>query len=329
MNIQECYELLEVKSDISDDDLKAKFKKLAAKYHPDIYPDPEKFKKINSAYQAVMDYRQNPQKYEPKQSGFWSNMPGIDPNFFINLDFQEEWSQNQIKANHIKIHTKLNFSESVLGAVKEISYEHFIKCRECDGAGSRKIKNDCKDCDGFGRVTVKQQGAVFRAACNKCYGNNVKNEACKKCNGKKTISENRTGNVQIPPGVQNGHNLRLAGEGNFAGRSFFGDAYTDVFVMVQVEPDKEMYIKGNDVCCNQKISLLEALEGTKKEIDTVYGKKEIVVQPKSKHCDEIKIPKCGVKNTNGYHIVKLSVDYPEDVTHLIEVLKDAVPNSVQ
>jgi molecular chaperone DnaJ len=329
MTPKEAYNLLDVPSEISGDDLKKKYKELCFKYHPDKYKkDPDKFKKINEAYQLITDYRQNPQKYEPKNPGVWANVPDIAQDFFINLGFENEWSQPSAPPPQIRILVELSFHESVMGCTKDITYKRLNKCKTCDGTGLKKTGNGCDGCDGFGRVTTNSRGVIFQSVCTKCSGRDVAQNKCEECNGNRYIEETRTGTVNIPQGSKSGDTLRLLREGNFVGKSFFGDSYTDVFINVKVTPHTTMRLEESNVYSNCKITLLEALEGTSKEIETVYGVKKITIKSGSRHSDQIKIPNCGVKSKNGWHIVQLDVQYPEDLNVLIGVLKDGIHNSV-
>lgn len=323
MNIKEAYQLLEVPEDISDEELKKKFKKLAAKYHPDIYKDnPEKFKQINAAHQLITDYRANPAKYEQPNVG-WSNMQ----DFFTNIDlgslfnnFDGNFHSNSPEP--VIANIKISFHEAVMGCHREISYKRNIKCHKCNGDAVKQIKNDCKQCDGFGRQTTKNRGMVFQSICSKCQGKGVKQEKCGTCDGNAIIEEKRDGSINVPPGTENGKVLRVANAGNFVGRSFMRDAYTDLYINVSVEAHPSMKMVDNDVCSDCTISLLEALKGSTKEVETVYGNKVIEIPPKIKNADKIYINKCGVKNTSGKHIVSIKINYPNDVSKLIELLSN-------
>lgn len=330
MNIDEAYLILEISKDISDDELKKTYKKLARKYHPDIYKDdPEKFKQINEAYQLITDFREHPEKYQPKpsQGGFWSNVVDLGEIFFNRGDFFRQSSEESVsfRATNINIKINLSFHESVLGCTKEISYNRNIKCKFCNAQGMKHIGNGCASCDGFGIVTTNNKGMIFQTICSKCNGKGVKKEKCEKCKGKRILEDKRTGNISVPPGSTNGDKLRLAGEGHFVKTHFF-DVYSDVNIQLIIEPYKDMVMNGNNILTKCKISLLEALEGTTKVIETVYGNKDITIPPQSRHSDEIKIPTCGVKGTDGVHIVYLNVEYPNDVSKIIEVLKDNTHN---
>ena len=324
MTPQEAYAILGVQEDISDEDLKKIYRDNAKKYHPDVNKnDPNKFKQINEAYQLIIDFRTNPNKYAPKtQQGFWNNInfndifQGIGGNPFG----QVKQSVHHIIPIIIKI--DVSFHESILGCQKEIKYNRSIKCNTCDGAGSKSIKNDCKNCNGFGQCTQQQRGMIFQVGCPKCKGQGIKQEQCNICKGKSTLDDQRSGNINIPAGSNNGDVLRMAGEGNFSGQSVFGDSYSDVNIHINVKSHPIMSLKNKDVYSEYKISLLEAFEGKILDIETVYGNKTITIKPGSRHSDQIKIPSCGVKDSNGMHIVQLNVEYPTNIDKLIEILRN-------
>lgn len=335
MTPQEAYSILEVSSDISESDLKSKFKKLAAKYHPDVFKDePDKFRKINEAYQTILDYREHPEKYEERNFGNWSSVGvnlgdiffGNASPFFRRADPEEDNSYTHFSP--IELQINVSFEESILGCDKQISYHRFIKCAACDGKGAKYISNGCDSCDGFGRVIKKSHGMIMQSSCSKCASLGVKKEECKVCKRTKTAKEEINGNISIPPGAKNNDVLRLANRGHFIGKTMFHDQYTDVLIKVKVPKHDNMWLSDINVYSDCYITLLEALEGSSKTIDTVYGEKEIIVPIKSKNLQELVIDKCGVKGTDGKHIVRLIVDYPDDVAPLVKVLKDGISNSV-
>ncbi len=328
MDIKEAYATLEVSSDISDDELKKKYKELARTYHPDLYKgDDNKFKQINAAYQLIIDYKNHPEKYNPKMQGggFWNNVVDLGEIFFNGGDFFRNVADDADRIptpKHVEVVMNISFHECILGCTKEIVYDRNLKCSLCQGVGVKKTGNGCDKCDGFGRKTISNKGMIFQTSCDKCFGKNTKKDKCAACSGKKVLNEKRTGKINIPPGSDNNEILRLAGEGNFAGRHMLGDSYTDVMIHIKVEPYKNMLLKDKkNVYSELNISLLEALEGSTKEIETIYGNKEIILKPKSRHSDQIYIPDCGVKDTKGTHIVQLNVEYPNDISELINALK--------
>jgi len=226
----------------------------------------------------------------------------------------------QYSSQNISIYTKISFAESVLGIKKEISFSRQNKCQECQGQGEYKIDNGCEKCKGRGQNAYSRGPMVFVETCDKCMGR-VKKKTCNKCHGEGLLDTDVTLNVSIPGGVIDGNILRLAGMGNFAGQFVSMDQFTDAHLYINVEKDPDLVLQGNDVISNLDISLLEALQGCNKTVKTILGDKEITINPSSKNKEEVIIPNLGVPDKGNQKVI-LNVTYPEDVSKLIEVLKE-------
>jgi molecular chaperone DnaJ len=323
MDISEAYNILGVDKSISDEDLKSRYKKLAKDHHPDLHPDQaETFKQINAAHQLIQEYREHPEKFQPRSpfgggnpfSGFGVNIQDI----FNNLN--NEPQQKQINLPPIVFNIEITFQESILGVSKELKYTRCIKCDTCNGVGSEMISNGCKNCDGFGRITRRSGNTVFTSSCNKCQGRGTTKKNCATCIGRAVKDMDIAGSVNIPPGTKNTDVLRLQGAGHYTGNSIFGDAYGHVSVNIKVLPEDNMLLVGTDVVSTLKLSMADALIGCKREVNTVLGLKEIEIVPMSRNNEEVEIKGCGVANTNGTHRVVLDVEYPENTQELIEFL---------
>lgn len=319
---EEAYRVLGLKEDATDDDVKKAFRKLASKYHPDVNKakDAEdKFKKINEANQTINDYKENPHKYSsvpiPNQ---WQDGDQINlADIFGGFGGQ---TQKIFRHPQIIINTTISFKDSIIGVDRELKFNRYVKCNDCNGQGSESIGNGCKHCDGFGHITSKQHNMFFNVFCTKCYGRNIQQKPCSTCksNGYSEVNSNFT--VHIPSGTVNS-TLRLRGAGHFSRTSPLGDMYTDVFVNVLVVSEEGLSLVGNDVVSDLSISLLDALRGSKKDVKTIFGSNEIDIPKNSKNRDEIKIPDCGVKSANGIQRVILNVEYPSDIESLVSYLE--------
>jgi molecular chaperone DnaJ len=329
MDLKEAFDILGLPKKSSAEELKAKYKELARKYHPDVYKDdPNKFSKINEAYQTIQDYQKDPDKYDHpgsfRRSPF-ENMGGIWNSINIeDLLGTSQSTQKQFQYNQINERVIISFKDSVLGVDKELSFKKYIKCDSCNGNGQETVGNGCQNCGGFGRCTTNSKGMIFTTSCNKCYGRNIKFKDCEKCNRLGVSEVNANITIHIPAGTQNNSTLRLRNAGHFTGSSPFGDAYTDVFVFVNVDPEPGLTIEGNDVLTNLKLSLLDAITGCTKEVKTIFDTRQITIPPKSKNKDEIHIQGCGVKGgfgITGVERVILEVEYPENTDKLVKILK--------
>lgn len=330
MNIKEAFDVIGLPKTASEDELKAKYKSLAKQYHPDIYKeDPEKFKKINEAYQLIEDYRSNPSKYDPPNpfrrapfddfGGFdinFNDIFGGHPNPFVNTVEQPRTFQHQ----PLNVRVNLSFKESVIGCEKEIQFNKFIKCDKCNGRGKELLKNGCNSCDGFGKVTSSSKGMIFTRICGKCNGRN-NTVPCVKCNsiGINNIESNIK--IHIPPGTINNSTLRLKGAGHYVGPSAFGDVHMDVFVSVNVEEEQGLTLEGANVVAKIDVSLLDALTGCSREVKTIYDTRTVHIPAGSKNKDEIALSGCGVPTVGGVQRVILNVEYPSDINSLIKYLK--------
>jgi len=315
MNIQECYEALEISQDISDDDLKKKYKELARKYHPDLFKeDPERFKKINSAYQKIQEHRKNP----PQQG-----MPFDFSDMFQGFtNFRQQSGPPPRKVDHIFINQEITFEESVLGAEKEIKVKRDTKCNACEGQGFKLKKNGCLHCDGFGHATIKQGNVTFNTNCSQCRGQSTK-EDCSQCDKKTYVASTSKMKIKIPAGVVSNNVIQLQGAGHFAHHSIFGDAYSNILMTIIVNNETKLKLEENDVIFNLNISLLEALQGCSKTVPSIKGDQEINIPAGSRNKEEIIIKNLGV-GLNGDERIILEVSYPEDKEKLISILKEGI-----
>lgn len=300
MNLKEAYSILELPVGSEPDVVKKRYRELTKKYHPDINKESDaeaKFKKINEAHQVIQNG-----KDEPEQNPFG----------------RVRYAQ---QVENINLSTTISFKDSVFGCKKELKFNRTSKCNACNGQGEIPVNNGCVACGGRGQSVVKNGNSVFIQTCQKCHGQSG-STPCTTCNTIGSVQADATVTVSIPGGVQNGNILRLSGMGNYAGSFMLFEQNSDVHLHITVTPEPGLTIQGPDVVSFLELSLVEALEGCSKEVNTVSGKKKIVIAPMSRHRDEVKIPKLGV-NQRGAHKVVLDVLYPKDTHKLIESLKES------
>ena len=291
MNVQEACSLLGISIGASEEDVKKAFKKKAIEFHPDRNKETgaeEKFKRVNEANQFLE-----------------KNGTNERPNHFNNVNFSVEdilrQQMNSVfnihvngqaqrrKQNHITITVDIPFSVSVLGGNQDISYERTVRCNNCDGSGK-----------------VPQM----------VIGAEEPDTQCTNCKGSGTTKQREHYTVAISPGFINGTKMVIRGKGHW----FKDKVYDDVVVQVKVVPDPEMRLEGVDVISSIELTLLEALVGCKKEVRTIKGNKTLTLKPKTRNGDNIRVNGFGVPN-NGSHIINVIVNYPDDITKLVECLE--------
>lgn len=335
MDLKEALNIIGLPKTATSDEFKVKYKELAKKYHPDLFKDdPNKFKKINEAYDLIKDYKVNPDKYDKpppsihNSGGFRRvDIDGFSVNFddfFTNAGVQTPEKEKAKTFSYGPLNTPvtISFKESVIGANKEITYKKYVKCTHCNAKGSQSTGNGCQSCNGFGRIISNNKGMVFTKVCTKCYGKDIKVQPCTPCNsvGVSEVDVNVT--IHIPPGTINNSTLRLRAGGHYLGGNVFGDAYADVYVFVNVMPEEGLSLEGQHVISHIKLTLLEALTGCNKEVKTIYDTQDIEIPAKSKNKDEIHLHGKGVVSTGGVQRVIFDVEYPSDTDELIKYLKN-------
>ena len=320
-SLEEAYSILGLDNSASESEVNSAFRKLAAKYHPDVNkdnPDAEKmFKKINSAKQII----DNPDKfrhvYQEQDHGF--NVEDIR-DMFRNV-WRGDVSHNNVRQRpHPVINVSLTFKESVLGARKDLSFKRYGKCTKCNGDSVFKSSKQCKHCDGKGQFSSKNKNVIFGTICHHCQGSGKELKPCKECAGWGTVEEEVTINVNIPFGVIDGQVLRAPGGGNFVGRGFGRDAYSEALLKIQVESDPDMTLDGQDVISTINLTLLDALKGTNVKVKTIDGEKTLKIRPESKNGQQI-VFNGGGAGRIGNHVFNLSIEYPKNVNELIEFLE--------
>ena len=151
--------------------------------------------------------------------------------------------------------------------------------------------------------------------CPSCEGTGKGEVSCSCDKGR--IDTYTNFDVKVPGGVSSESVIRLRGGGHYDGHG-----YHDTLVRIHVEEDVDMKLLDNNVISTVRLSLLEALQGTSKQVKTVLGDEELMIPAKTKNNAQIILPKRGVEKT-GDHIFMIEVDYPEDkVDQIINLLKE-------
>jgi molecular chaperone DnaJ len=323
MKVEDCYSTLGLSPNASDDDAKKKYRELSKQWHPDVNKSPEapeKFKKINEAYDRIKN--KNFDQDQVNNFGGFGGFGGFNFNIEDLINFHRGDNKRTAKnRNHLPIETSISisFKESIFGCKKELNFDRNVKCQSCSGEGSKFVDNGCKLCHGMGKVTSQRGNMVFTTTCPQCKGK-TSFEDCKDCSGNGHVTSNTNISVNIPAGISN-NTLRLVGIGNYVGNNPFGDNYSDVYVHVHVIEDNNFQLQENDVISQLSISLLDALQGCDKTIITLDGEMEIAIPAMSKNKEEIIIPNLGVGRQGNQRVI-LSVEYPQDCNKLISFLKE-------
>ncbi|KAK3582279.1 hypothetical protein CHS0354_023818 [Potamilus streckersoni] len=308
---RDYYDVLGVPRNVTTDELKQAYRKLAVKYHPDKNPNDNtveaKFKEVNEAYEVLSDsdkrarYDQfghagvgssaasdkgNP--FSGGQAGGFSDISDIFESFFGGggrdpLGRSRKRKRGMgTKGNDLQIKMKLTLEEIALGVEKTIKVKHDVVCTSCNGSGASGGGHDtCSTCKGEGEVRYVSNsmfGQVVNVqTCPNCGGEGrvIKNK-CTSCYGRGAVAGESTVKVNIPAGVVTGNYLTLEHRGN-AGNN--GGPAGDLIIQIIEEEHKVFKRQGNDIICVLDIPYSKAVLGTKVEVVTIEGTKEQINIP--------------------------------------------------
>ncbi len=298
-NKRDYYEVLGVKKDASDDEIKKAYRSLAKKYHPDMNPgDKEaeaKFKEVNEAY-AVLSDTDKRAKYD--QYGHAAFDPsagggagfggfggfgegGFDFGDIFSSFFGGSSSSGRSRANtavdgdDILTRVTVSFEEAAFGCKKEVSFARVEACPDCGATGAAKgtKPETCPNCRGTGRVTVQQQTMLgymqTQRPCSSCRGTGrIVKTPCPNCNGKGYIKVSKKLEVSIPAGIDSMQRIVLRGQGS-SGRN--GGVAGDLVIEVRVKEHSVFTREGNNIYCDVPVTFAQAALGAEIDIPVLGG----------------------------------------------------------
>ncbi|MCQ2268517.1 MAG: molecular chaperone DnaJ [Bacteroidaceae bacterium] len=311
---RDYYEVLGVDKKATAQEIKAAYKKMAIKYHPDRNPDnkeaEEKFKEAAEAYDVLRDenkrarYDQFGHEGLNGAGGFGGGFNGgsmnMDDIFSMFGDIfgghgsfggfggfgggGRSRGPQKFRGSDLRMRVRLNLSEIASGCTKKFMVKKDVTCPHCKGSGAEGGKDateTCTQCHGNGYV-VRSQQSIFgmmqtQSVCPTCNGDGkvIKNK-CSHCQGEGIIKGEELVEVQIPAGVAEGMVVTVQGKGNAGRRNGING---DVQVIITEEPNKELIRDGNDLVYNLLLSFPTAVLGGSVEVPTVDGKVKIKIEP--------------------------------------------------
>ncbi len=287
---RDYYELLGVSRDASESEIKKAFRALARELHPDVSEAPdaqERFREVVEAYE-VLSKSETRQLYDRYgHAGLRSG--GFQPGHFDFGSLSDLFSAffgddllggvGRARGADLGAIVEIELAEAAAGAIRDVPFEVAVTCAHCHGDGAEPGTEitTCPTCGGAGRLQQVSRSVfgefVRTATCATCGGTGRRIETpCTVCSGLGRTIEERTLEVEIPPGIHDGQRIRVTGRGH-AGQ--LGARTGDVYVHVHIRPDPRFVREGNDIFSTVDLTMTQAALGVTVAIPTLDGDEEL------------------------------------------------------
>jgi molecular chaperone DnaJ len=333
---RDLYEVLGVPHDATEEDIRKAYRRLAREHHPDVNGDPsaeERFKEIAGAYEILADPEKRA-RYDAfgaagGPAGGFTDIQDIFDMFFGQSGFgggvgtRRRGPRSRARGGEdAGVRVLLSFSEAAFGARHEIELERMVQCDRCLGNGAEPgtAPVACRTCGGTGEVQSVRRSVfgtlMTTTPCRTCEGSGQEiPDPCTTCSGTGRVRRPATVTVDIPAGVSDGIELRVAGNGH-AGAA--GGAPGDLFVRIDVEPSPNFDRRGQDLYTVLDIPVTRAALGGSVEIETLDDHERLKVEPGTESGTVVRLRGKGVPNLNrrgrGDLFVTLHVVTPSDLS---------------
>ena len=220
------------------------------------------------------------------------------------------------RGNDLETETQLDFMEATKGVAMPLRLTSPAPCTNCHGSGARPGTSPkvCPNCNGAGVINRNQGAFGFSEPCTDCRGSgSIIEQPCDECHGNGVTTRTRTINVRIPPGVEDGQRIRLAGQGEAGLR---GAPSGDLYVTVHVRPDKVFGRDGDYLTVTVPVSFTELALGTTLSVPTLEGKVGVRVPKGTADGRILRVRGRGVPKRSGGHgdlLVTVKVAVPTDL----------------
>ena len=284
------YETLGVERTANDSQLKAAFRKLAMQHHPDRNQgdngSEHKFKEINEAYDILKDGdkraaydRFGHAAFEQGRGGggqhgfgaeFATTFSDIFDDFF-GMGGRRNRSGGRERGADLRYNMEITLEDAYRGKAAQVSIPTSVTCEVCSGSGAKAGTKPkaCATCSGTGRVRSTQGFFTVERTCASCQGRGqVIDSPCPSCSGAGRVTRDRTLSVNIPPGVEDGTRIRLAGEGEAGAR---GGPAGDLYIFLALASHGFFQRDGADLYCAVPVSMVTAALGGDFEVPTIEG----------------------------------------------------------
>ncbi|MDQ8698932.1 molecular chaperone DnaJ [Hyphomicrobium sp. LHD-15] len=297
---RDYYDILGVQRSASEQDLKSAFRKLAKECHPDRNPGDkdaeQRFKDLNEAYEALKDPQKRAAYDKFGHAAFDQGMGrghggGFGPDFASSMSdiFDDLFGEfmggrrgggggggqrgrsSRERGADLRYNMEISLEEAYAGKAAEIRVPTSVACETCDGSGAKAGTKpvQCPTCGGMGKVRASQGFFTIERTCPTCVGRGeVIDDPCPACSGAGRVMRERTLQVNIPAGVEDGTKVRLVGDGEAGLR---GGPPGDLYIFLSLKPHSFFQRDGADLFCKVPIAMTTAALGGQIEVPTLDG----------------------------------------------------------
>jgi molecular chaperone DnaJ len=317
-NKRDFYDILGVARNASDEEIKKAYRKLAMKYHPDRNPDSKeaeaKFKEVKEAYEMLSDPQKRAAYDQYGHAGVDPNMGGFGGGGGQGFgDFSEAFGDifgdifgggrqsrsggpQVYRGADLRYSMEISLEEAAHGHETQIRVPSWSNCDSCGGNGAEAGSSveTCSTCHGAGQVRIAQGFFSMQQTCPRCSGSGKYiPKPCRKCHGSGKIKSQKTLEVKIPAGIDDGMRIRSAGNGE---PGVNGGPHGDLYVEVHIKPHSVFERDGDDLHCQMPISFIEAALGGEIEVPTLSGKASFEVPEGTQSGRTFRLRSKGIKS---------------------------------
>jgi molecular chaperone DnaJ len=308
--VRDLYEILGVARDASQGEIKAAYRRRAPELHPDVNGDPadqERFKEITGAYEILSDPEKR-QRYDTFGAAGPQGAPFTDIQDLFDMFFgggfgvrTSRGPRSRVRRGEdLRTSVPLTFRDAAFGSTQTIDVERLGACERCGGVGAEPGTTPiaCRRCGGTGEIqSVRRSifGTVMTASpCPTCRGSGEEiPDPCAACYGEGRIRTPASITFEVPPGVDDGMDLRVAGQGN-AGMA--GGPTGDLIVRLDVELAPAFERRGQDLHSVLDVSITQASLGGEVLVETLDGPEPLRIEPGTESGTILRLKGKGVPN---------------------------------
>ncbi|MEO1079737.1 MAG: molecular chaperone DnaJ [Pseudomonadota bacterium] len=349
MSKRDYYDVLGVDKGADEKEIKKAYRRVAMKYHPDRSPDDadaeEKFKEASEAYEVLSDAEKRGAYDRFGHAGVEGQVGGGGG--FAGGSFADIFGDvfgdifgggggrgrgGAQRGADLRYTLDISLEDAVRGTTVEIRVPTLVVCSSCDGSGARKgsSRTTCGTCGGVGQVRMQQGFFQVQQTCPTCHGRGYTiADPCPSCRGQGRVEKTKKLSVKVPPGVDTGDRIRLAGEGE-AGAE--GGPPGDLFVQMSVKQHPLFERDGKHLFCEVPITFADAALGGELEIPTLDGRVKLKIPPETQTGKLFRLRGKGVQPVRGggvgdllcRAVVETPVNLSKQQKELLRELQDSL-----